>query len=51
MSLAANGIRVGTAVTRNIALGRAAAPLIQNLAAGEELEPTALHTFVVLTHE
>lgn len=44
VSLAANGTRVGTAITRNVALGRATAPLIQNLDADDELEPTALHT-------
>lgn len=39
---AANGTLEGPAVTRNVALGRATAPLIQNLDADDELEPTAL---------
>ncbi|WP_405166143.1 glycosyltransferase [Nocardia sp. NBC_01499] len=40
--LAFNGTREGPAVTRNVALGRATATLIQNLDADDELEPTAL---------
>lgn len=42
IELAANGTREGPAVTRNVALGRASAPLIQNLDADDELEPDAL---------
>jgi glycosyltransferase involved in cell wall biosynthesis len=37
-----NGTREGPAITRNVALGRASAPLIQNLDADDELEPDAL---------
>lgn len=44
VTLAVNGTREGPAVTRNIALGRASAPLIQNLDADDELEPTALRS-------
>ncbi|MFI9509809.1 glycosyltransferase family 2 protein [Nocardia sp. NPDC052566] len=40
--LAVNGTREGPAIARNVALGRATAPLIQNLDADDELEPTAL---------
>jgi glycosyltransferase involved in cell wall biosynthesis len=39
---AANGSREGPAITRNVALGRTSAQLIQNLDADDELEPTAL---------
>lgn len=46
VSLSANGTREGAAVTRNVALGRSAAPLIQNLDADDELEPTALSTLL-----
>ncbi|MGW4371636.1 glycosyltransferase family 2 protein [Nocardia takedensis] len=42
--LATNGTLEGPAVTRNVALGRATAPLVQNLDADDELEPTALDT-------
>ncbi|MQY29484.1 glycosyltransferase [Nocardia aurantia] len=42
VEVAANGIRVGPAVTRNVALGRTHASLIQNLDADDELEPDAL---------
>lgn len=42
VSLEANGIRAGAAITRNVALGRTTIPLIQNLDADDELEPTAL---------
>ncbi|MDI3417515.1 glycosyltransferase family 2 protein [Streptomyces luteolus] len=37
-----NGTSEGPAVTRNVALGRAEAPLVQNLDADDELEPGAL---------
>ncbi|MDI3405318.1 glycosyltransferase [Streptomyces cavernicola] len=37
-----NGTSEGPAVTRNLALGRAHAPLVQNLDADDELEPDAL---------
>ncbi|MFB6518497.1 glycosyltransferase [Streptomyces sp. NPDC056401] len=40
--LAAHGTSEGPAVTRNIALGRSTAPLIQNIDADDELEPDAL---------
>ncbi|MQY23229.1 glycosyltransferase [Nocardia macrotermitis] len=40
--VAVNGTREGPATTRNIALGRSRAPLIQNLDADDELEPDAL---------
>lgn len=40
--VATNGTREGPAVTRNVALGRARAALIQNLDADDELEPDAL---------
>ncbi|WP_368857050.1 glycosyltransferase family 2 protein [Nocardia cyriacigeorgica] len=40
--VATNGTREGPAVTRNVALGRARAALIQNLDADDELEPEAL---------
>lgn len=46
VSLSANGTRAGAAVTRNVALGRSSAPLIQNLDADDELEPTALRTLL-----
>ncbi|WP_278263616.1 glycosyltransferase [Nocardia sp. AG03] len=42
LHLAFNGTREGPAITRNVALGRIAAPLIQNLDADDELEPNAL---------
>ncbi|MGH3468713.1 MAG: glycosyltransferase, partial [Thermocrispum sp.] len=42
----AHGTREGPAVTRNVALGRATAPLVQNLDADDELEPDALETLV-----
>ncbi|MFI5779427.1 glycosyltransferase family 2 protein [Nocardia sp. NPDC051570] len=44
--LAFNGTREGPAITRNVALGRARAPLVQNLDADDQLEPTALETLV-----
>ncbi|ATL72185.1 glycosyltransferase family 2 protein [Nocardia terpenica] len=44
VGVAVNGTREGPAVTRNVALGRASAPVIQNLDADDELEPTALET-------
>ncbi|WP_218017650.1 glycosyltransferase family 2 protein [Nocardia caishijiensis] len=44
VSLAFNGTREGSAVTRNVALGRITVPLVQNLDADDELEPTALAT-------
>ncbi|MGW4633304.1 glycosyltransferase family A protein [Nocardia sp. NPDC004415] len=42
LRLAFNGTREGPGITRNVALGRITAPLIQNLDADDELEPTAL---------
>ncbi|MCM1969550.1 glycosyltransferase family A protein [Streptomyces sp. G1] len=45
--VAAHGTSEGPAVTRNIALGRSTAPLIQNIDADDELEP---HTLAVLAH-
>ncbi|MFJ4654313.1 glycosyltransferase [Nocardia sp. NPDC088792] len=42
VQIAANGTQEGPAVTRNVALGRSSAALIQNLDADDELEPTAL---------
>ncbi|MFE7721622.1 glycosyltransferase [Nocardia rhizosphaerihabitans] len=42
LRLAFNGTREGTAVTRNVALGRIPTALIQNLDADDELEPSAL---------
>jgi glycosyltransferase involved in cell wall biosynthesis len=39
-----NGIPAGPAVTRNVALGRSSAPLVQNLDADDILEPDALAT-------
>ncbi|WP_040695771.1 glycosyltransferase family A protein [Nocardia vinacea] len=42
ISLAVNGSHESPAITRNVALGRATAPLIQNLDADDELAPTAL---------
>lgn len=42
VSIAAHRTRVGPANTRNLALGRSSAPLIQNLDGDDELEPTAL---------
>lgn len=42
LRLAFNGTREGPAVTRNVALGRITEPLVQNLDADDELEPTAL---------
>ncbi len=42
LRLAFNGTREGPAITRNIALGRISATLVQNLDADDELEPTAL---------
>ncbi|WP_199566702.1 glycosyltransferase [Streptomyces triticagri] len=42
VTVRANGTAEGPAVTRNIALGRTAAPLVQNLDADDELEPAAL---------
>ncbi|MFC9898087.1 glycosyltransferase [Nocardia sp. NPDC127579] len=42
--LGVNGTREGSAVTRNVALGRSSAEFIQNLDADDELEPTALAT-------
>ncbi|MFC4375022.1 glycosyltransferase [Nocardia halotolerans] len=44
LRLGFNGTREGPAVTRNVALGRIAAPLVQNLDADDELEPNALAT-------
>lgn len=41
-----NGTDAGPAVTRNIALGRSRAPLVQNLDADDELEPRALAVLV-----
>ncbi|MCP3819429.1 glycosyltransferase [Streptomyces sp. A3M-1-3] len=40
--VAAHGTTEGPAVTRNVALGRATAPLVQNIDADDELEPDAL---------
>ncbi|MDK0520443.1 glycosyltransferase [Streptomyces sp. ML-6] len=40
--VASHGTSEGPAVTRNIALGRTAAPLVQNVDADDELEPDAL---------
>ncbi|MFI6167984.1 glycosyltransferase family 2 protein [Nocardia sp. NPDC051052] len=48
--LAFNGTREGPAITRNVALGRAAAALIQNLDADDELEPTALAVLSAALH-
>ncbi|MFD3591584.1 glycosyltransferase family 2 protein [Nocardia sp. NPDC058640] len=42
LRLAFNGTREGPAITRNVALGRITAALVQNLDADDELEPTAL---------
>ncbi|MGH3864491.1 glycosyltransferase [Actinokineospora sp.] len=42
LRLAANGTREGTAVTRNVALGRGTAPLVQTLDADDLLEPRAI---------
>lgn len=42
VQIAVNGTQEGPAVTRNVALGRSSATLIQNLDADDELEPTAL---------
>ncbi|WP_067992034.1 glycosyltransferase family A protein [Nocardia pseudobrasiliensis] len=42
--LGGNVTQEGPATTRNVALGRARAPLVQNLDADDELEPTALAT-------
>lgn len=42
VSVNAHRTSVGPANTRNLALGRSAAPLVQNLDADDELEPTAL---------
>ena len=44
LALAHHGTREGPAVTRNIALGRCLAPLVQNVDADDELEPHALST-------
>ncbi|MFI6999803.1 glycosyltransferase [Nocardia sp. NPDC050175] len=48
--LAFNGTREGPAITRNVALGRATAALIQNLDADDELEPTALAVLSAALH-
>lgn len=40
--VASNQTSEGPAVTRNVALGRGTAPLVQNVDADDELEPTAL---------
>ncbi|MBT2397412.1 glycosyltransferase [Streptomyces sp. ISL-100] len=40
--ISAHGTTEGPAVTRNVALGRATAPLVQNVDADDELEPGAL---------
>lgn len=50
VAFAINGTREGPAITRNVALGRATAPLIQNLDADDELEPTALEAMVAALH-
>lgn len=42
LRLGFNGTREGPAITRNVALGRISATLVQNLDADDELEPTAL---------
>lgn len=42
LRLAANGTPEGTAITRNVALGRGAAPLVQTLDADDLLEPHAI---------
>ncbi|MGH3930215.1 MAG: glycosyltransferase family 2 protein [Pseudonocardiaceae bacterium] len=42
--LAMNGTREGAAVSRNVALGRSTAPLIQTLDADDLLEPDAIET-------
>lgn len=42
VEVAAHGTREGPAVTRNIALARGIAPLVQNVDADDELEPDAL---------
>lgn len=47
VEIAVNGTGEGPAVTRNVALGRATAPLVQNVDADDELEPDAL----ALLHE
>lgn len=44
--VAMNGTHEGPATTRNIALGRAGAPLVHNLDADDELEPAALSLLV-----
>lgn len=44
VSVAAHGTTEGPAVSRNIALGRATAALVQNMDADDELEPEALAT-------
>lgn len=46
VDIAVNGTTEGPAVTRNLALGRAEAPLIQNIDADDELEPDALAILV-----
>ncbi|MFE8915294.1 glycosyltransferase family 2 protein [Streptomyces globisporus] len=46
VSVAAHGTTEGPAVSRNIALGRAAAALVQNMDADDELEPDALTTLI-----
>lgn len=42
----ANGTHEGPASTRNIALGRASAPLVHSLDADDEFEPDALSLLV-----
>ncbi|WP_455358532.1 glycosyltransferase family 2 protein [Streptomyces sp. SYSU K21746] len=44
--IAAHGTAEGPAVTRNVALGRATAPLVQNIDADDEFEPGALSLLV-----
>ncbi|WP_280212255.1 glycosyltransferase family 2 protein [Nocardia cyriacigeorgica] len=49
--IAANGTREGPGISRNVALGRASAPLIQNLDADDELEPDALEVLATALAE
>jgi glycosyltransferase involved in cell wall biosynthesis len=48
--IASNGTREGPATTRNLALGRASAALIQHLDADDELEPNALTVLSAALH-
>ncbi|MFD5024625.1 glycosyltransferase [Streptomyces sp. NPDC058373] len=51
VKIAAHGTKEGPAVTRNIGLGRATAPFVQNMDADDALEPGALTALAAaLTH-